>query len=50
MNNAERVFKFNQILAVLERCAGRISTPMSVIMDRVSDEALEFYYRKLVRV
>ena len=50
MTKTERAFKFHQVLAVLEGCVGRISTPMSVMMDRVSDEALEFYYRKLVRV
>lgn len=50
MDKTERAFKFHRVLAVLENCFGRISTPLSVIMDRVSDDALEFYYRKLVRV
>lgn len=50
MDKTERAFKFHRVLAELESTFGRISTPMSVIMDRVSDDALEFYYRKLVRV
>lgn len=37
MTQTERVFKFHQVLAVLEHCFGRITTPMSVMMDRVSD-------------
>lgn len=48
MDRTERVFKFNQVLAELESTFGRINVPHSVMMSRVSDDWLEFYYRKLV--
>lgn len=47
-NEQRKVFKICQILGVLERCFGTIAVPMSVLLDRVSDQWVDFYYAKLV--
>ena len=48
--DTEVMFKVNQILAVLESCFGRISVPMSVMLDRVTKEDIEFYYSEFKRL
>lgn len=45
-----KIFKLNQVLAVLENCFGRISVPMSVMLERVTEQELDFYIEKLVRI
>ena len=52
MSEKERrkIFKMNQVLAVLENCFGRISVPMSVMLDRVIEQELDFYIFQFKRL
>lgn len=45
-----KIFKLNQVLAVLEKCFGRISVPISVMLDRVTERELDFYIERLVKI
>jgi hypothetical protein len=47
--NYVKTFKLNLLLAELESCFGRISTPMSVMLDRVTERELDFYIDKIVK-
>ncbi len=48
--DAEVMFKVNQILAVLESCFGRINVPMSVMLDRVTEQDIDFYFAEFRRL
>lgn len=52
MSERERrkIFKLNQVLAVLKNCFGRISVPINVMLDRVTEQELDFYIERLVKI
>lgn len=50
ITDTEVIFKVNQILTVLESCFGRINVPMSVILDRVTKEDIDFYIFQFKRL
>jgi len=48
--DTEAMFKLNQILAVLESSFGRINVPMSAMLDRVTEQDIDFYYAEFKRL